>query len=588
MMKRFHSDDIASHFRTAVVLIEEGRLDQARKCLDDADILATNLNYAVQQTWLDRLKTQRVKLQLLIPCHINRLPNELLVRIAQFLDVGERLIMSQTCNTWRDIILTKHLWTELVINIKQGPMIATSLTPSQAEKWFQHIKICAQKSGHSLEKVQIGGPFPHKLLVPVLSVLRRSAHSLTFIELTALDQERCYSLLYRYCPKLTTLNVRCARPIPIDSFPSLKVKVSLIKDSPESVDVPFLLERFSCDPRVRHPGLAKHMCCLRVLENYNPYIESTKRLEPVAGQTLTPIEAQDDEPWSRIADCLEEWSVGPHWPSSEILAAAAKRESHLRYWERKLPIKATFTKLVKLEGFRLDRNLRFEFPELRELLRLEVGKGHDHDFWSEELGRILASGPLLQKIDMKLHDRQSVQNDWVIALRGLQFLEELVLDVSANPNIILLLLMPRITEGAMGQAKVDFPLPKLQRLTMTGWLPDAMRLVKILAMRNKLKDGMSLFEAREWTLHRLEPVVHHMRSAAFTPEQRKDIAPAWPPLTTMEENLAYKVENPARCRSLEMIELRKLRDFPVQYERTLREIMPKVVLDITHSEPLFP
>ncbi|SPO27071.1 uncharacterized protein UTRI_10530_B [Ustilago trichophora] len=588
MVVGFYSEDIASHFRTAVALIEQGQLEQARDCLDYADILATKLNYAVKQQWLDRLKTQRVKLHLLTPCHINRLPNELLVSIARFLDIGDRLVMSQTCNTWRDIILTKHLWTELVINIKQGPNTATSLTPRQAEKWFKHIKICAQKSGHSLETVRIGGPFPQALLVPVLSILRRSAHSLTFIELTALDQERCYSLLYRFCPKLATLNVRCARPMPISGTPSLKVKARLFEDSPENVDVPFLLERFSCDPRIKHPGLAKHMCCLRVLDNYNPYTEGTKRPEPVSGQVLTPIEAQDDEPWSRIADCLEKWCVGPHWPSSEILAAAAERESHLRYYQRKLPVKVTFTKLVKLEGFRLDPNLHFKFPELRELLRLEVGKGHDHGFWSEEFGRILASSPLLKKIDVKLHDRQSVQNDWVMALRGLQNVEELILDISANPSIVLLLLLPRTMEDAMGQLQVDFPLPKLQRLTLTGWLPDAMRLVKILAMRNKLKDGMSLFEAREWTLHRLEPVVHHMRSAAFSHEQKKDIAPAWPPLTTMEEDPVLKVEGPERCRSLEVIELRKLRYFPVQYERTLREIVPKVILDVTYPEPFFP
>lgn len=105
-----------------------------------------------------------------------------------------------------------------------------------------------------------------------------------------------------------------------------------------------------------------------------------------------------------------------------------------------------------------------------------------------------------------------------------------------------------------------------------------MRLIKILAMRLRLKEGASLFEAREWALHRLEPVAHHMRSAAFTPEQQRQVGPAWPRLTTAEEAPTLKVENPERCRSLETIELRQLREMPVQYERTLREMVPNVVL----------
>ena len=462
-MFKVDSNDISSLFRTAVVLIEERRFAQARECLNKAVCLVSELeNYAVKMTWLDRIKTQQNKLSLLLPCHTNQLPNELLVRIAQFLDVGDRLTMSQTCNTWRDVILTRCLWTELVITIKQGPHTATSLTAKQATKWFHHVRICAQKSNHSLEAVRFRGRFPEQLLVEVLTVLRRSAHSLTTIELPALDQERCYNLLYRYCPNLTTLNIRFAPPVSITGTPVLKLKVALVKDSPEPVEVPFLLEHFTGDNKKQHPALAKQFCCLRVLDNYNPYTANTQRLMPVHGQGLTPIEVQHEEPWSRIADCLEEWIVGPHWPSSEILAAKAESERHLRYYEQTLPIKLIFSKLVKLEGFRLDRNLRLQFPELRELLRLELGKGHDHDFWSEEFGRILQTSPLLKKIEVKLYDRQSVQNDWVMALRGLQNLEELDLDISANPDIVLLLLLTRGTTDGMAQPKVDFPLRKLQ------------------------------------------------------------------------------------------------------------------------------
>lgn len=109
MSLKLDLDDIASYFRTAVVLIEEGCFLQAETCLDAVDRLAPKLSYAFKETWLDKLKAQRSKLSRLKPCHINRVPNEILVRIAQFLEVGGRLAMSQTCNTWRDIILTPSL-----------------------------------------------------------------------------------------------------------------------------------------------------------------------------------------------------------------------------------------------------------------------------------------------------------------------------------------------------------------------------------------------------------------------------------------------------------------------------------------------
>ncbi|SNX85500.1 uncharacterized protein MEPE_04209 [Melanopsichium pennsylvanicum] len=582
MSLKLDSDDITLHYRTAVVLIEERRYAQASACLDTAGRLATQLSYAVKQMWLEKLKVQRFKLNFLIPCYINRLPNELLVRLAQFLEVGDRLTMSQTCTTWRDVILTPCLWAELVINIKQGPKTATSLTKKQAVKWLSHIQICAQRSGHSLKRVQIGGPFPEQLLQPVLSILRQSAQSLVSIELPALDQERCYSLLYRYCPNLTTLNVKYVGLIPIQSDGTFqfKLKCQVVKDSPQDVNETFLLEHFTGGDKKKHPGLAKHLCCIRVLDSYNPYILGTLRPEP------TPIEVQHEEPWSRIVDSLEEWRIGPHWPSSGILAREAERQKIHRPYERTLPIRLTFSKLVKLEAYRLDQNLHFTFPQLRQLLRLELGKDNDHEFWSKEFGRILETSPLLEKIDMKLYDRQSVRNDWVMAMRGLQHLEELHLNVSANPDIVVLLLLPRATEDAQGLREVEFPVPKLRRLVMTGWLPGAMRLVKILAMRNRLRDGLSLYEAREWALHRLEPVIHHMRSAEFFPlQQERDIAPAWPHLEQMEEDPAYKVKEPQRCFSLDTIELRQLREDPVQYEKTLREMVPNVVMKYVNKRP---
>lgn len=411
-------------------------------------------------------------------------------------------------------------------------------------------------------------------------MLRRSAHSLVSIELPAVDQERCYSLLYRYCPNLTSLNVKRVKSIPVDdsSFIRLKIKGGLLRDSPQDVDTPFLLESFTGDHNVKHPGLAKHLLCLRVLDNYNPYTSSTKRAEVVQGQVLTPIEQQHEEPWQRIAESLEVWRVGVHWPSSELLAAAAQQESHLRPWKRTLPITLTFARLTKLKSFRLDRNLRFEFPQLRQLLHLHVGTGMDHGFWSEEFGRILSTSPLLEQIDVKLFDRQSVQDDWVQALRGLQHLEELSLDIFANPAIILLLLMPIGIEDAVGQRRAEFPLPKLKRLALAGWLPDAMKLAKILLMRKRLEDGLSLFEAREWVLHHLEPVVHHMRSPAFENVRTEDVGPAWPYLTKAQEDPSFKVSNPERCSSLEVLELTQLAELPPSYERTLRAIVPKVVI----------
>lgn len=62
MALKLDSDDIASHFRTAVVLIEEGRFSQAETCLDAANRLVAKLDWAVKQTWLDKISAQQSKM----------------------------------------------------------------------------------------------------------------------------------------------------------------------------------------------------------------------------------------------------------------------------------------------------------------------------------------------------------------------------------------------------------------------------------------------------------------------------------------------------------------------------------------------
>ena len=272
--------------------------------------------------------------------------------------------------------------------------------------------------------------------------------------------------------------------------------------------------------------------------------------------------------------------MGHDWPCCEVLAAKAEGESHLPCHERTLPIELTFSKLVKLKGFRLDRNLRFKFPNLRELLRFELAEDYDHEIWSRDFARILRTSPLLKKMELKLYDRESVHNDWIMALRGLRDLEELDLDNSASPDVILLLLLPKGSEDRTGQPRIDFPLPKLQRIALTGWLPDAKELINILAMRLRLKEGASLLEAREWALHRLGSVAPHKQSTDSIPEQQNHAGPKQPHRTAkrLEEAPTSKVENPKRWHSLETIELGQLRSLPGQYESLLRETVPNVVL----------
>ena len=122
-MFKLNPDDIPSYLRTVGVLMQTRRLTQARECLDEALHLVSKLNNDVKQTWLERINVQRNELSLLLilPCHINRLPNEILVRIAQFLDVGDRLTMNQTCTKWRDVISTRCLWTELIVTSSMAP-----------------------------------------------------------------------------------------------------------------------------------------------------------------------------------------------------------------------------------------------------------------------------------------------------------------------------------------------------------------------------------------------------------------------------------------------------------------------------------
>lgn len=581
MALKLDPDDIASYFRTAVVLIEEGRLTQARDCLDAADRLTTKLDSALRQSWLERLKKQRQKLTSLLPCHINRLPIEILIAIAQCLDVGERLAMSQTCKTWRDVTLTPCLWKELIINIKASPKTATNLTTKQAMMWLDHIYTCAKRSGHTLQVVRFGGPFPDLLIMPVLSILRLSAPSLVTIELPAIDQERCYRLLYRFCPNLTSLNVRHLRPIQVDANKrpqAVALPLPHIEDTPQCSETPFLLEKFVGDPNTQHPGLAKHMGHIRVVDTYNPFTASSYRPTSIEEHKRTPIEYQHKDFWSSLADGLEEWHVGADWPSAEILANVAGQERTLHPTERTLPLRMTFSKLVILEGFRLDRNLVFEFPHLRQLLHLHVGNDGDRYFWSAEFARILSTSPLLEKIDVKLHAGVTFPDNWNLVLRRLKHLKELSLDIFADPAIVLMLLLPRATEGPSGERKVDFPLPKLQRLTLKGCLADAMAFAKVLAIRKRLSDGVSLFEAQAFASHRLEPVQDHKRSSQSSPFHRGNLGPARPSLTEKEQKPALRVQNSEECRSLETLELTDLREMPEECEKMLREIVPNVVL----------
>ncbi|CCF52262.1 hypothetical protein NDA11_003454 [Ustilago hordei] len=101
MALKLDPDDIASHFRTAVVLIEEGRFSQAETCLDAA----------------------------------NRLSN---------LQPMSRYNLDSIAS----------LWTELAIDIKNGANTSLFLTPKRATKWFEHIKICASKSNNALKTVR--------------------------------------------------------------------------------------------------------------------------------------------------------------------------------------------------------------------------------------------------------------------------------------------------------------------------------------------------------------------------------------------------------------------------------------------------
>lgn len=562
-------DDLASNFRAAVELVDAGRFTQARACLDAADRLAWDLDYEVKQAWLDRLKFQRHKLALLDPRHINRFPMEILVRIAQCLEVRDRLAMSQVCNAWRKIVSAPRLWTELEINIRHGPRTASFLTMQQAKKWYQHVKACSNRSNNALRVVRFGGPFPNQLLVLVLAVLRRSVHSLVSIHLPAMDQERCYNELYRYCTKLKSLSINCVGHIGIKHFIGIRPRHPDLQNLPEGVDGAFTLESFTGDLVAPHPGLARHLLGVRVLNNYNPYPPNYVRFRPLSSQVFTPIEEQHKQPWPQIVDSLEEWHVGPHWPSSDVLSAAACQESQMQRWERTLPIRLTFSKLVKLEHFRPQRDLRLEFPQLLQLLHLHP-RPDDREFWAEDLGRILSTSPLLEKVILKLHDHQSVQNDWMQAFRGLQHLKEVSLDVTVNPTVILMLFMPMGVVNSVGQCEVEFPLPSLERLTLVGWQPEAMTLAYVLLVRYRLKGGFSLLEARVWASHRLQSVGHHMQLISTSTVQREVES-------GVQEDQGYKVLDPQRCSSLKVLELPNLREFPMLYEKTLRQIIPKVI-----------
>ncbi|SOV03862.1 uncharacterized protein UDID_03545 [Ustilago sp. UG-2017a] len=559
-------DDPSSYLRTAGMLHDAGHKAQALACLDRASSLAESFKPSTKGICQRRIEKQRHKFSKPSAFHIDRLPNEVLIAIARHLPHRDRLTMSHICHHWRQLAISDpSLWQELIVAIK-----AKKFPEAKAARWLQHIRNFSSRANNALKSAVFLGFFPGGLLRTILGILRTSAHSLERISIPAYHHDECYKLLYRYCPNLKYLDAMNIEGINNDHNGLRALQRRGETSLPELQVQSFQLEGFRSDPNVPHPHLTAHLHRARYLFNYGP-----DGWDSETGEVHTEARQEQLELLLSLANNLEECRLVDDWPSHEFF--------NPRIPDRRFPpVTATFSKLTKLDGFLLNANFRFDFPELQVLEELHV---LDEDPRAEargfrrhdELVRMLKTCPNLRILKADFWQLDGEESNLFAALRGLHEIQELSLAADGRRNFVSKLLMPYTSEDVAGHRQVNSPCPNLLRLTIDATRLDVTKLAFVLLQRDLLRQGQGFDEARSKVRETLRAATNTSSAPAISPFQRASRTNLVPQVSPPV--VGPRLADTTTMRALEFLRLYSLESVSTEVEQALRCLVPDLVLE---------
>lgn len=539
--------DPGSFLRTAAMLANAGHSSQAESCLDQACELAQRLDPPTKAEWLCKIQKQRRALDHGKTSPIDVLPNEVLVQVAQHLDLGDLSAMGQTCRRWRQTLLSiPALWRSITIPIK-----AKRLSESKYKSWLQHVEMCTARANNTLESVTFVPPFPLALLDKVLDLLRGSAATLVHLALPVNNQQICYSRLYRYCPRLSSVDsTGCDGNTPREDFGRL------LPCSEEALLEPFSLQVFRSGCSSHHPSLVKHLHSLRVFEccpcGISDALASRADNVTITREDIFQLLSQllKDN-----AATLQELSLPFGLPTT----------SH--GW---VSMSINFPKAVKAV-LSSPLMLQFRFPSLLDLdLRLDTTLSDDVQ---HRLVALLATSPCLRTLKFSAPGT-AVRHEILTALEHLADLQTLDLNDAGCATGLVAALLPTATRSESGKSRINWRFSRLRELKLDASMLDLTRLAAALIVRDSLLNGETLQEAHQASNELLKALSHNTSTRTASAFQRGARTSALP--LSNQEYRSPRLDNaPEHSRLVKMC-LTNLRELPEDVESALRLTVPEL------------
>lgn len=199
------------------------------------------------------------------PIGILSLSTELLLIVSDFVEPADRIRLANSCRELRRI---PQLWQQLVFKrIRQTLRVGWHHDTIGA--CVAAIATCQRRSHGTLTSVILKGYILPNDLEPIFEVLRTNSHSLRYLAIPTLDQERCYRGLYQQCPNLVGIDIRINHRHSSDSAlfglvekHNLGPTTSLFPIS----SMPFRLRYFLASTETDCGDLSQHMAGLEVVE----------------------------------------------------------------------------------------------------------------------------------------------------------------------------------------------------------------------------------------------------------------------------------------------------------------------------------
>ncbi|KAJ9480247.1 hypothetical protein PHBOTO_003490 [Pseudozyma hubeiensis] len=544
--------DIAAYLRAAVLLSSTGHKGQAFSCLNTAQSLSLNCEPPTKALWLRRIDKQRRKVSGSSWRLTDRLPSELMVEIAFHLDMFDRSSMSQTCRSWRHILVgSPALWTSLTIKTN-----AKELNANKASSLLQYISMRAERAKHALESVVIQDTFPPSFLEKVAKILRASANTLEQLHIPAYrdTQWLLYEQLYRDCPQLKYLSYPEASHTYIPDFEmdqSIAIPAVMDEDGAGLSQ----LERFDNAIGAFASQLHDRFHKLRILKRYNPF-----EVHPENGV----FKFDDEQMASGILENLEEWEF---------------RGFHQTERLGNRPCPAEFIKLTKLTNYVVQANCVLE-PTFPSLLELQISVQEAGPDATRELIRILRTSPKLRSLTLG-PCYQPEPNQYSGLGRDISRLQCLQrLDLSADEYLrIAELLLPRAITSASGKLEVTMPLQQLDTIIVNARCEDLHNLSVSLLFREHLRTGHSLPAARQMAIDRISTLPK--RQTTVSPFQRGFNSAADTATPSPEIFEGPRLENASECRRLQRVQLVNVVQVPDKVKSALESVCDDVKVGYT-------